>query len=141
MPCANHPEIQEAVRCCSCGRFFCEKCLITSKGLKFCDACKVLTLSEKEIALQELGACRHADSAMTYAIVSLFFLGFITGPLAIMKAMEAKRQIRLNPALTGSEKASHAIAIGCVGIVLWLALGAWKVFSALSTLGPRHVGS
>ncbi len=136
MHCKNHPDVQDAVRCCACGSFFCANCLAEIGGRKFCERCKVLTLSEQEVALQESGECKEAASAMTYGIIGLFCLGFILGPFAIMKAMEAKRKIRLNPALTGSEKANRAVAFGIAGIILWTLIAFIKIINALPA---RHV--
>ena len=37
-----------------------------------------------------------------------------------MKALKAKKMIAMNPRLTGSGKATAALIIACVGLLLWV---------------------
>ena len=64
--------------------------------------------------------CKEAGSALTYAIVGLFCLGIILEPIAISKALKARKMMELNPRLTGSGKANAALMIAIVGLVLWV---------------------
>jgi len=64
--------------------------------------------------------CKEAGEALTYAIVGLFCFGIILEPIAISKAMKAKKMMQLNPRLTGSGKATAALIIAIVGLVLWV---------------------
>ncbi len=64
--------------------------------------------------------CKEANEALTYAIVGLFCFGIILEPMAIFKALKAKKMIETNPQLTGSGKATAALIIGIIGIVLWV---------------------
>jgi hypothetical protein len=64
--------------------------------------------------------CKEAGEALTLAIVGVFCFGIILEPLAISKAMKARRMMSLNPRLTGSGKATAALIIGIVGLILWL---------------------
>jgi uncharacterized Tic20 family protein len=64
--------------------------------------------------------CKEAKDALTHAIVSLFCFGIILGPMAISKGLKAKKMIEANPRLTGSGKATAAIIIGVVALVLWI---------------------
>jgi len=64
--------------------------------------------------------CKEAGEALTYAIIGIFCCGIIFEPLAISKALKAKKMIEMNPRLTGSGKASAALIIAIVGLVLWV---------------------
>ncbi len=68
--------------------------------------------------------CREANEALTYAILAIFPCGFILIPLlepvAISKALKAKKMIEKNPLLDGSGKATAALIIACVSLVLWV---------------------
>jgi len=80
----------------------------------------VLALQGRTMATQAALPCKEAGDALTYAIISLFCFGIILGPIAISKAMKAKKMMNLNPNLTGSGKANAALVIGIVGLLLWL---------------------
>jgi hypothetical protein len=75
--------------------------------------------------------CKEADEALKYAIIGIFCFGIILEPIAISKAMKAKKMIELNPQLTGSGKATAALIIGIVGLILWV-LGMIARFSQAS---------
>lgn len=64
--------------------------------------------------------CKEANEALTYAIVGIFCCGIILEPVAISKALKAKRMIAMNPRLTGSGKCTAALIIAIVGLVLWV---------------------
>ena len=64
--------------------------------------------------------CKEASEALKYAIIGIFCFGIILEPIAISKAMKAKKMIEMNPRLTGSGKATAAMIIGCVALVLWV---------------------
>jgi len=64
--------------------------------------------------------CKEANEALIYAIVGLFCCGIILEPIAISKAMNAKKMMALNPRLSGSGKATAALIIAIVGLVLWV---------------------
>jgi hypothetical protein len=74
--------------------------------------------------------CAEANEALKYAIIGIFCFGIILEPIAISKAMKAKKMMAANPNLTGSGKANAAIAIGIIGLVLWV-LGMVARFSKL----------
>lgn len=61
-----------------------------------------------------------AKDAMKYAIIGLFCFGIILGPIAISKGAAAKRQIALDPRLTGEGLATAAQVIGGIEIVLFI---------------------
>jgi hypothetical protein len=64
----------------------------------------------------------EAGQALKYAIIGIFCFGMILGPVAIVKALKAKRMIEEDPRLSGSGKATAALWIGIVVFFLW-ALG------------------
>lgn len=64
--------------------------------------------------------CKEAGTALTYAIIGIFCFGIILEPIAISKALKAKKIMELNPRLTGSGKANAALVIAIVGLVLWV---------------------
>jgi len=62
--------------------------------------------------------CKEAGEALIIAIIGLFCCFFILEPIAIFKALKAKKMIAMNPQLTGSGKATAALIIAIVGIIL-----------------------
>lgn len=64
--------------------------------------------------------CKEAKDALMYSIIGIFCIGIILEPIAIMKALKAKKMIAMNPRLTGSGKATAALIIACVGLLLWV---------------------
>ena len=61
--------------------------------------------------------CKEAGEALTLAFVGLFCFGFIVGPLAISKALKARKLIELNPRLSGWGKANAAVVVGTIALV------------------------
>lgn len=64
--------------------------------------------------------CKEANEALTYSIVGIFCFGIILEPIAISKALKARKMMQLNPRLSGSGKATAALIIGIVALVLWV---------------------
>ena len=90
-------------------------------GQKYCGSCKVMALSGQAPVFEQVTEeCAEAGEALKYAIIGIFCLGIILEPIAIAKALSAKRMMAANPNLTGSGKASAALAIAIIGLVLWL---------------------
>jgi hypothetical protein len=113
--CKKHPEIQAEDRCTDCGDNFCVDCLIEIEDEKFCDSCNSILIQE--------GAtfpCKQASSALIFAIIGLIFIGIILEPIAISKALKAKKIISTNPRLTGSNKATAAIIIAIIYLLLFI---------------------
>jgi hypothetical protein len=138
MQCKNHPDKAAADRCTGCAEPFCPDCLVEIQGQKYCGACKTMALRGAPATI-DLGdeasiPCKEAGEALTYAIISLFCFGIILGPVAISKAMKAKKMIALNPRLSGSGKASAGLIIGIIATILWV-LGMISKFAAL---GQSH---
>jgi|SRR6266850_1162216 len=121
MECKNHPSVEAVDRCTGCAEPFCSDCLVEIRGQKYCGSCKVLAIQGQQIVVEEATIpCKEASEALKYAIISLFCFGIVLGPMAISKANKAKQMIALNPRLTGSGKATAAMIIGIVALVLWV---------------------
>jgi hypothetical protein len=121
MQCKNHPEVAAVDRCSGCAEPFCSDCLVEIQGQKYCGACKTMALrGAPPIAEEATIPCKEANEALTYSIVGLFCFGIILEPIAISKALKAKKMIEMNPRLTGSGKVTAALIIGVVGLVLWV---------------------
>ena len=121
MQCKNHSAVPAVDRCAGCAESFCADCLVEIHGQKYCGACKVMALRGQPVVVEEATVpCKEASEALTFAIVSLFCFGIILGPVAISKASKAKKMIELNPRLTGSGKATAAMIIGSIALVLWV---------------------
>ncbi|MGZ4808120.1 MAG: hypothetical protein ACXVJO_01940 [Thermoanaerobaculia bacterium] len=100
---------------------FCKNCLVTIKGRKFCNSCKVTALgTNMPLVERATETCAEAAEALKYAIIGIFCFGIILEPIAISKALKAKKMIAANPNLTGEGKANAALIIGIIGLVLWV---------------------
>lgn len=69
----------------------------------------------------QVRSCPDATNALILSILGIipcFFLGFLLGPLSIIKAVQAKRQIRDNPYLTGEGTANIAIVLGTLSTLV-----------------------
>jgi hypothetical protein len=118
--CRNHPAVPAVDRCAGCAEPFCGNCLVDMNGRKYCGSCKVMALQGQPLNYATGMAIpnKDADEALKYAIISIFCFSFILGPIAISKAMKAKKAMAVNPNLTGSGKATAAMIIGIITTVL-----------------------
>jgi hypothetical protein len=131
MQCKNHPQITAVDRCAGCAEPFCSDCLVDIQGQKYCGSCKTMALRGGSPIVEEATIpCKEANEALTYAIVGIFCFGIILEPIAISKALKAKKMIELNPRLSGSGKATAALIIAIVALALWV-LGMVARFAAL----------
>lgn len=122
MECRNHPATPAADRCTGCMEPFCENCLVTIRGQKYCGSCKVMALGGQTPVFEAVTELSEdAKEALKYAIIGLFCFGIILEPIAISKALKAKKMIAANPNLTGSGRATAALIIASVGLLLWVA--------------------
>jgi hypothetical protein len=121
MQCKNHPEVPAVDRCAGCAESFCANCLIEIQGQKYCASCKTMALRGTPPMVEEATIpCKEAGEALKYAIIGIFCFGIILEPVAISKALKAKKMMAMNPRLTGSGKATAGLIIGIVGLVLWV---------------------
>ncbi len=127
MNCKKHPAVVAKVACAACAEPFCESCLVEVKGQKYCAECKTAVIKG---AGPESTVCKEAKDALTYAIVGLFCFGIILGPVAISKAVKAKKLIQENPRLEGAGKATAAIIIGILATLFSAAMIVAKIAMA-----------
>jgi hypothetical protein len=76
-----------------------------------------MALQGQPVAESATIPCKEANTAMIWGIVSLFCLGVILGPVAIIQSMKAKELMNANPRLTGSGKATTGLILGIIGFV------------------------
>jgi hypothetical protein len=103
--------------CTGCAENFCGNCLVDIGGKKYCAQCKTMAVSADA---GPRGVCEEAGSALKYAIIGIFCFGIILEPIALIKALNAKKQIAANPNLEGSGKATAAMIIAIISLVLWV---------------------
>lgn len=119
--CRNHTAAPAADRCAGCFEPFCSNCLVEIRGQHYCASCKTLVLrGQPAVAEAATVPCPEASEALKYAIIGLFCFGIVLEPMAIKKALNAKKMIELNPRLTGSGKATAALIIAVIGLALWV---------------------
>jgi hypothetical protein len=94
---------------------FCANCLVAVRGRKYCSSCKVMAVGDR-MPMVEVATvpCAEADEALKYALIGILCFGPILEPLALFKAIQAKKLIAANPVLSGSGKATAALVISCV---------------------------
>lgn len=120
MNCIKHAQSAAAGTCAACAEPFCDLCLVSVKGAKYCAECKTSALKGDSRAVNDgpVGVCTEASEALKYALVGIVCLGFILQPIALVKAIKAKKEIAQNPRLEGSGKATAAMVIA----IIWLCL-------------------
>ena len=64
--------------------------------------------------------CPEADEALKFALFSIFCVGIILAPIALVKASKARQLIAANPRMQGSGKVTAAIVISCCVLGLWI---------------------
>ena len=61
-----------------------------------------------------------AGKALMYSIIGIFCFGIVLGPIAMSKAIQAKREIREDPRLGGLAKANIGLLLGAAVVILWI---------------------
>lgn len=120
MFCKNHAETAAVERCVGCAEPFCGDCLVEVLGQKYCGSCKVMAVKGPPPIQEGDEKCEAADKALLYSIIGIFCFGVVLGPMAVAKAMEAKKEMRANPRLAGVAKANVGMLLGFAVLVLWL---------------------
>ena len=77
--------------------------------------------------------CPEANEALMFSIFGLFCFGFIFEPIAINKALKAKKLIEEDPRLSGSGKVTAALIIAAMGMILWVIWVIGRVTAATQT--------
>ncbi len=121
MECRNHPDRPAEDRCSGCMEPFCTNCLVTVRGRKHCSSCKVMAVGDRMPVVEADATipCSEAEEALKYAIIGIFCFGPILEPVALFKAIQAKKLIAANPALSGSGKVTAAIVIASIIIGIY----------------------
>jgi hypothetical protein len=128
--CKNHPDVPAADRCAGCAEPFCPNCLVDVQGQKYCGSCKVMALRGQPMIEQATVENPTAGEALKYALIGLICFGIILEPMAIARALRAKREIAADPTQTGEGKANAALIIAIIGLGLWI-LGLFARVSSL----------
>lgn len=113
MTCKNHPTVEATVHCAGCAEPFCPNCSLELGGKPYCASCKVLAVGNRQLVIP--GMMNDAPAVkglLASALIGLFCFGFILGPRAIFKGLEARRQILEDPTLLGWGRTTAAIIIG-----------------------------
>lgn len=133
MECKNHPNAIAIDRCAGCAEPFCPDCLVEMQGQKYCASCKTMALRGGAPPMPDEATipCKEADDALKYAIIGIFCFGIILEPVAISKALKAKKMIAMNPRLSGSGKATAALIVAIIALVLWV-LGMFARIAAVA---------
>src|SRR5262245_8049330 len=106
--CKNHPGVTAVDRCVGCAEPFCPNCLVDIQGQKYCGSCKVMAMRGQPMVEQATVENANAADALKYALIGLICVGIILEPMAIAKAIRAKREIAADPTQTGEGKANAA---------------------------------
>lgn len=120
MYCKHHPETAAEERCAGCAETFCGDCLVEVLGQKYCGSCKVMVVKGPPPVEEGNEVCESANKALMYSIIGIFCFGIILGPLAIVKAVEARKEMQANPRLAGLAKANVGLLLGITVLVLWV---------------------
>ncbi len=131
MDCRNHPGVPAVDRCTGCAEGFCANCLVEVQGRRYCGACKVLAVQGQPVVEEATIPCKQAKEALTYGIIGLFCFGVILGPIAISKALKARKMMEANPRLSGGGMATAGLILGILALVFWV-LGIIARISAMS---------
>ena len=120
MECRNHSGTPAVDRCAGCAETFCVHCLVEVLGQKYCSSCKMMAVKGAPPPEEGNLPCETAGKALTYSIIGIFCFGFVLGPVAVVKAVEAKKEISADPRLAGLAKANVALLLGIADFVLSL---------------------
>jgi len=132
MDCHTHPGVGAVATCTGCAEPFCPQCLVEIRGVRYCGSCKGMAIPATA-APPIQRPCEEANEALKYALFGLVCFGFILEPIAIAKALTARKKIRANPALSGQGKATAALVIS----IVVLFLNAIAIYTRFSHLGAR----
>ena len=121
--CFYHPNKKAAVPCDECGRFLCALCDLEFDGRHVCPECVEIARKGGR-TLRAGGRPLHDLVALTVAVLGLplFFLGFITGPVALFMAARYWNEPRRNPLPRGRWRLVVAGVLGLLQTGAWLFL-------------------
>jgi len=136
MDCIKHAAVAAAGTCAACAEPFCNLCLVPVKGAKYCAECKTTAIKGDAVAanMGPAGICEEAGEALKYALIGIPCFGIILQPIALSKALKAKKRIRENPRLEGSGKATAAMIIS----IAYLSLALLGLISNFIAAANKH---
>lgn len=119
-PCVYHPRVQSAQFCPTCGRSYCDDCLVEFRGRKICGECKdaeVAMLQRQSSAQTPLTALiisiiGAAGGAMCCIISACSIVGIIMGYQSLGNIREGKLPRSARPT------ALAAVTVGWVGVAM-----------------------
>ncbi|MGC3996287.1 MAG: hypothetical protein QM767_01620 [Anaeromyxobacter sp.] len=130
MDCHKHAGTASAGACAGCAEGFCDSCLVVVGGTGYCASCKQLAIAN--IRVVPTVDLPEAKQALWFALGGLFGFGcwltLILEPIAIAKALEARRRIQADPALGGKGYADAALTVSIFGLLI----GALSLFSTFN---------
>jgi ribosomal protein L40E len=90
-------------------------------GATNCQQCGVKLTWEAEVQKKAAEVeCKEANDALIAAIVGILCFGIFLEPYALYKANQAKNIIAANPGMKGGGKATAAMIIAIVVLVIWV---------------------
>lgn len=119
-PCVYHPNVESAQFCPTCGKTYCDDCLVEFRGRKICGECKdaeVATLqrqgnSQTPMTGLILGIIGVAGGAMCCVICACSIVGIVMGYQSLREIQEDKLPRSSRPA------AVAAVTVGWVGVAV-----------------------
>jgi hypothetical protein len=117
MDCHDHAGTPAVGTCTGCAEPFCARCLVEVRGARYCAGCKQMAVAGMPAPVY---LCDDAKSALRLAVVGLVIFGIVLEPIAISKALSARRQIAGNPALGGKGRVDAALVVAGVGLLFSL---------------------
>jgi hypothetical protein len=147
-PCANHPDVPSAAPCGSCGRPFCERCLVPFMAQRLCGPCKEARPAQAgggpaqptapPTIVDHLLPAKNPPSLIAYYL-GVFSLipcaGNLLGPAAIIVGVIGLRAQKANPNLPGKGHAIAGIVLGSLTSLLYWGL---VVAFVLSIMAAQH---
>lgn len=118
--CTLHLHRPLAGRCAVCGKPFCSQCLADVRGRMHCNKCRLAAEAAGPEADNTSLAAGLAGEALTYAIIGIFCFGIFLEPIAISKALRARRLMEGRSGWPGSGKALAALVIAVITLILWV---------------------
>jgi len=120
--CFYHPQSRAVVPCDVCGRFLCSLCNIEMHGQHVCPPCLNSGRKKQQISNVDGDRVLWGGIAFLTALVpmiTLYFITFITGPLAVFIALYGWRKPR-SLVGTGNVRFYFAILLGLIQTAVWV---------------------
>lgn len=121
--CFYHPAKKAVLPCFGCGRFLCALCDCDLNGTHFCPVCLEAGRTKRKIKNIERQRTRYDNIslALVFFPMILFYVTFITAPIAIVLAV---RHWNSPPSMVDRTKTRYIIAItfATLQVLGWCAL-------------------